>query len=118
MVNTASGAPTMRSYAAAQELEIHSHLEPRLCYVLCGNFEESIGTRRYERSRGMVLYRPAGLNHAEQFGRNGSTCGLRRMFVVDLKPEFISQAPCSVQRGAPPSRRPTLGEWPGYFLRF
>ena len=76
MVNTASRASTVRRYAPAGELQFHSHAEPRLCYVMRGNFEESIGARRYERRRGMILYRPAGLNHAEQFGRNGSICGL------------------------------------------
>jgi AraC family transcriptional regulator len=75
-VNTTSLASTVRRYAPACELQFHSHAEPRLCYVMQGNFEESIGARRYERRRGMILYRPAGLNHAEQFGRNGSMCGL------------------------------------------
>jgi AraC family transcriptional regulator len=75
-VNTTSLASTVRRYAPARELQFHSHAEPRLCYVMRGNFEESIGARRYERRRGMILYRPAGLNHAEQFGRNGSMCGL------------------------------------------
>ena len=76
MVSTASRASTVRRYAPAHELQLHSHAESRLCYVMRGNFEESIGARRYERKRGMILYRPAGLNHAEQFGRNGSMCGL------------------------------------------
>ena len=69
-------APTVRRYTAAREMQSHSHAAPRLCYVLRGNFEESIEGRRYARRRGMVLYRPAGLYHAEQFGRNGSMCGL------------------------------------------
>jgi len=75
-MNTLSRLPTVRTYAPARVLQTHSHLEPRLCYVLRGNFEELIGARRHRRKSGMVLYRPAGLNHAEQFGRNGSTCGL------------------------------------------
>ena len=66
----------VRRYAPARELQFHSHAEPRLCYVMRGNFEESIGARGYERRRGMILYRPAGLNHAERFGHNGSVCGL------------------------------------------
>jgi AraC-like DNA-binding protein len=43
---------------------------------LRGNFEESIEAKQYARRRGMMLYRPAGLGHAERFGRNGSMCGL------------------------------------------
>ena len=70
------GASMVRRYAPARELQFHSHAEPRLCYVMRGSFEESIGAKRYERRGGMILYRPAGLNHAEQFGRNGSMCGL------------------------------------------
>ena len=69
-------APNVRRYAPAVELQSHSHATPRLCYVLRGNFEESIEGKQYARRRGMVLYRPAGLNHAEQFDRNGSMCGL------------------------------------------
>jgi AraC family transcriptional regulator len=57
-------------------MQSHSHPTPRLCYVLRGTFEESIEGKQYARRRGMVLYRPAGLQHAEQFGRNGSMCGL------------------------------------------
>jgi len=66
----------VRHYAPACALQLHSHAEPRLCYVMRGNFEESIGAKRYQRRRGMILYRPAGLNHSEQFDRIGSICGL------------------------------------------
>jgi AraC family transcriptional regulator len=71
-----SRASAIRRYAPARQLKFHSHAQARLCYVMRGNFEESIGARRYERRRGMILYRPAGLDHSEQFGRNGSMCGL------------------------------------------
>jgi AraC family transcriptional regulator len=76
MLNTASRASMVRRYAPAHELQFHSHAEPRLCYVMRGSFEETIGVRRYQRTRGMILYRPAGLSHAEQFGPGGSMCGL------------------------------------------
>jgi AraC family transcriptional regulator len=76
MLNTDLLAASLRCYAPARELQSHSHALPRLCYVLRGNFQESIEGKQYARRRGMMLYRPAGLNHAEQFGRNGSMCGL------------------------------------------
>ena len=68
--------PTVRRYPASLQLPMHSHTQGRLCFVIRGNFQETIGPRNYERQRGAVLFRPAGLNHSEQFGRNESTCGL------------------------------------------
>jgi hypothetical protein len=60
MLNTPSRASMVRRYAPARELHFQSHAEPRLCYVMRGNFEESIGARRYERRHGMILYRASG----------------------------------------------------------
>jgi len=57
-------------------MPLHSHETPRLCYVVRGNFEEQVEGRQYSRKRGMILFRPAGLYHTEQFDRDGAVCGL------------------------------------------
>lgn len=66
----------VKRYSPATALHLHSHETPRLCYVLRGSFDEAIGSRQYLRGRGMVLFRPPGVRHAERFGPGGATCAL------------------------------------------
>jgi AraC-like DNA-binding protein len=76
MPSAATTIAPLKRYASGSAMELHSHTAPRICYVLRGTFEEAIGSRRYSRSRGMILFRPAGMSHTEQFGRDGAMCGL------------------------------------------
>lgn len=66
----------LRCYPVLSAMPAHSHDEPRLCFVLRGEFEEMIGGSRHLRRRGMVLFRPAGSLHSERFGRDGATCAV------------------------------------------
>jgi AraC family transcriptional regulator len=76
MPSAAATIAPLKRYASGSAMQLHSHKAPRLCYVLRGTFEEAIGSRQYSRNRGMILFRPAGMSHTEQFGRDGAICAL------------------------------------------
>ena len=76
MPSAATTIAPLKRYASGSAMQLHCHDAPRLCYVLRGTFGEAIGSRRYSRNRGMILFRPAGMSHTEQFGRDGAMCGL------------------------------------------
>jgi AraC-like DNA-binding protein len=76
MPSAATTIAPLKRYASGSAMQLHSHKAPRLCYVLRGTFEETIGSRQYSRDRGMILFRPAGMAHTERFGRDGAMCGL------------------------------------------
>lgn len=87
MPSIATAIAPLKRYASGSAMQLHSHEAPRLCYVLRGTFEEAIGSRQYSRNRGMILFRPAGVFHTEQFGRDGAMCGL-----FTPPPEWLSLA--------------------------
>lgn len=54
----------------------HWHERARLCFVLAGEFDETIGRRRSNNRQGALLFRPVGLEHEEVFGPQGAAYGV------------------------------------------
>jgi AraC family transcriptional regulator len=99
----------LKRYAPASALPMHSHEIARLCYVLHGDFEEAIENRQYARHGGMVLFRPAGLQHTETFGRAGAICGLLSPppAWLELAAEFGAHLDAAPVAQGPAARRVT-----------
>jgi AraC family transcriptional regulator len=63
-------------YAPHAVLPRHAHDAARLCVVLAGRFEEDANGSSRTNGPGWLLYRPAGMPHAERFDRAGAACAL------------------------------------------
>jgi AraC family transcriptional regulator len=78
-------------HPARTALSEHSHDDVSIDVVVVGGLWERIGRRRLDRGPGSLLLKPAGLGHANEYGRTGA-----RSLVLQ----------CSVTS-------PLLGGWPG-----
>jgi AraC family transcriptional regulator len=60
------------SYAAAGTMAPHRHETSSFIVVLAGSYQECIQGRSMEHRPGAMLFYPAGEEHSQQFGREGS----------------------------------------------
>ncbi len=59
-------------YPAGHLVPRHAHDDAGICLVLSGGFEDRISGTSALRVPGQVLFHPAGLNHANHYGRDGA----------------------------------------------
>ncbi len=59
-------------YPAGHFVPRHAHDDAGICLVLSGSFEDRINGAGAQRVPGQVLFHPAGLGHANHYGRDGA----------------------------------------------
>jgi AraC family transcriptional regulator len=63
-------------------LALHSHQDVSIDVVLAGGFEERVGRRTFQRSRGSLLIKPAGIAHANSYGGSATRSVLLQLSVT------------------------------------
>jgi AraC family transcriptional regulator len=96
-----------RDYAGRSAMAPHEHQAPSLSIVIRGGFSERIGgqDRTYERDH--AAFCPAGMTHAQTFGRDGA-----RQIVINTRPEWLEYlSDCKLALDdAPYMRSPWFGD--------
>jgi AraC family transcriptional regulator len=57
-----------------RRLPWHEHDDASICFVASGGYSERIGSRASDCPPHAMVFKPAGVRHADQFGRVGATC--------------------------------------------
>ena len=69
---------TEQSYNTYAKLPYHAHELSHFCLVIAGNYDERIGSRKFERKPASLVYYPPDVTHAEEHLSNG------RHFLVEI----------------------------------
>jgi AraC family transcriptional regulator len=69
---------TEKAYTSHVTLPLHAHELPHFCFVLAGNYKESIAGRVFEREPAALVYYPPDVSHGEEHYSNG------RHFLVEI----------------------------------
>jgi len=78
MFDIAANFSRYRTYEGGSRIGQHVHTDSTLTLVLGGGYEETIGGRSSDQSRGSALVCPKGMPHAQRFG----PAGARKLIVV------------------------------------
>lgn len=57
-----------------RRLPWHEHQDASICFVASGGYSERLGTQANDCPPHAMVFKPAGVRHADQFGRAGATC--------------------------------------------
>lgn len=76
---------TERKYSPKGRIPMHAHERAHFCFVLSGNYLESIGTRRFERRHAALVFYPEDISHAEEHFADG------RHFLVEIEPVVLDR---------------------------
>jgi AraC family transcriptional regulator len=83
---------TESSYEANQRLPKHEHELPHFCFVLQGEYEETLGLRNIaRRGPSSLLYLPAGFPHEEHHFARG------RHFMIEVDAAHVEMIECHVE---------------------
>ena len=69
---------TEKSYLSQARLPTHAHELSHFCFVLAGNYSETIAGKSFERSPAALVYYPPDVSHGEEHFTNG------RHFLVEV----------------------------------
>ncbi len=74
-------------YPAGHFVPRHAHDDAGICLVLAGSFEDRVNGASAVRTPGMLLFHPAGLSHANHYGKQGA-----RMLGIALERAWLDEA--------------------------
>jgi AraC family transcriptional regulator len=74
-------------------LPVHQHANAHFCFVVDGDYAETVGPEVYHRSTGMVVFYPPGSEHAERHLRAGTH------LLLEIEPPWLERAVQSRMEG-------------------
>jgi AraC family transcriptional regulator len=73
-----------------RRLPWHEHADASICFVVSGAYAERIGRQTWDCTPHAMVFKPAGVQHADQFGRIGATC-----LLIEIAPGRLqTTGPC------------------------